>query len=99
MNAPIARRSDPATSRQAAAAITGSGKRQRRRDQCLQCVQDNPGEHAYGIAVLTGYPNAWKRLSELRNDGLIRQGPAKLAPTGVSQLTWWPVEPRQGTLW
>ena len=95
---PIARNVDPATSHAAADKLTKSGKRSRRRDQVLACVQQTPGQNAYEIAQATGYVNAWKRLSELLNDGLVRQGPAKLAPTGVSQLTWFPVEPTQGAL-
>ena len=94
----IARNTDPATSHAAAHSITKGGKRQRRRDQVLACVQLTPGQNAYEVAQNTGYVNAWKRLSELLHDGLVRQGPARLAPTGVSQLTWFPVEPTQGVL-
>lgn len=96
---PVARNDDPETSHDAAEAVTGSGGRQRLSQRVLECIQQSPGLTAGEIEDATHIKGAWKRVSDLRNLGLIKAGPARTyRPTGRHQLTWFESTPTQGSL-
>ena len=84
-----ARAMDPWTSHDAADEITGSGKRQTLMEICLDHVGMFPGMTAGEIGEATGlgHERVWRRLSDLKNKGLIQQGPARKWH-GKSQMTW-----------
>jgi len=98
---PISRPTDPLTSHEAEAVITDRGSRRSHCDEIYALVKDNPGLTAGEIGILTeGMDGYWKRLSDLKNDGLIRQDqPRVWDGSGRKQVTWWPIiEPVQGKL-
>ena len=107
---PIARNSDLATSHEAAREITESGKRLTLMWLLLEIVQDVPGQTAgeYGVLIVersSRYADAgvWKRLADLKNKGLLRQGEPRVWDTGPGathrkQCTWWPVKEKQLSL-
>lgn len=88
---PISGNRDPWTSHAAGNAITNSGSRQTQMDRCLGIVLGSPGLVAGEIGELTGLGHvpAQRRLSDLKNLGLIIQGTAKQWQ-GKAQVTWWP---------
>ena len=88
---PIARNQDPWTSHAAGDAITNSGSRQTLAEICVDCVHKHPGLTAGEVGELTGlgHQRVWRRLSDLKNLGLIVQGTAKQWQ-GKAQVTWWP---------
>jgi hypothetical protein len=93
---PASGRDDPATSYDAEAAVTGSGKRRTHAEMVLAWVTRHPGLVApyYGTVTGLGHVEAQRRLSDLKARGLVRQG----ARQG-RYMTWWPViEPVQGEL-
>ena len=93
---PATGRDDPATSFDAEAAVTGSGKRRTHAEMVLAWVETAPGRTApeYGAATELGHIEAQRRLSDLRAKGLVRQGDRQ-----GRYVTWWPViEPVQGEL-
>ena len=89
---PAARRTDPATSHQAAAQHTRSGARGRQRAQTAAAVQEWPGQTSSELAKLSGidrYTLA-RRLSECETGGEVSRGAIKTcAVTGKKALTWW----------
>ena len=89
---PIARDSDIGTSHEAASEITASGKRQTYMGMCLETVGRYPGLTAGHIGEVTGlgHGRVWRRLSDLKNQGKIYQGPSEMWH-GRKQCTWWPV--------
>ena len=87
--APAHRNTDPETSAEADAAITESGDRGSLMERCLWYVQGNPNQTAGEISAALGL-NSWqvsKRLSDLKNKGLIHPSGTKLYE-GRSQQTW-----------
>jgi hypothetical protein len=100
---PATRRTDPATSWEAERGITRSGDRLTQAERVLYEVRTHPGQTAaeIGVAVHLGHVPAQRRLSDLRNQGLIRQGePRECAVKHTRMVTWHPFEPgvRQGVL-
>lgn len=90
---PIARRHDPETSKQAAEAVTASGKRDQQAANVLAAVREFPGRTSAEMAhddVFDRYVAA-RRLPELERLGLVRRGaPRACSTTGKSATTWWP---------
>ena len=87
--APAHRNTDPETSAEADAKITNSGDRGSLMERCLWHVQDNPNPTAGEISDGLGL-NSWqvsKRLSDLKNKGLISPSGTKLYE-GRRQQTW-----------
>ena len=90
---PIHRNTDPQTSTDSAVEITTSGKRASLMKRCLWYVQDNPCQTAGEISKALGL-NSWqvsKRLSDLKNQGLIMQE-GQREFEGHQQVMWRPVE-------
>ena len=88
---PVARDSDPATSKEAGQQITASGKRLTLVDQVVSWVKAHPGETAGWYGDNSYIEGFWKRLSDARFQGKIRNGDPKLW-NGKKQVTWWPTE-------
>jgi len=100
MNAPIARNSDPETSKEAAASITKDGSRESQCQKILAVIQNQPGcipgEIAQELGILTH--QAIKRISDLENQGLVIPGkPRVWSGSKKKQRSWW-LKPQQGTL-
>ena len=90
---PASRNSDPQTSHTAEAEITKSGQRGSLMRRCLHYVEDNPNQTAGEISEGLGL-NSWqvsKRLSDLKNRGLIMQNGQKEFE-GRMQSQWIKVE-------
>ena len=83
------RQTDPETSREAARAITSSGKSHSLQQQCLEYIREHPDETAGEIGDGTGlgHDKVWRRLSELKNNGYIVMGEPKVW-NGRRQGTW-----------
>ena len=95
---PIARTGNPATSHQAAEAVTESGQRQSQCEQILAVIQCQPGAIAGEIAEETENPKlltheVGKRLSDLETAGLIVPGKSRRwAGSGKMRRQWFPAE-------
>lgn len=83
------RQTDPWTSVEAAREITVSGRRQSIQELCLEYIQHHPGETAGEIGDGTGlgHLKVWRRLSDLKNQGRIVMGEARVWH-GTRQSTW-----------
>ena len=90
---PISRPGDPITSHLAGREITQSGQRLTLMGQCLDYVTRNPGQTAGEIGDGTGlgHDRVWRRLSDLKNQGKLKQGDHRQWH-GKAQVTWWLVE-------
>ena len=95
-SSPIARASDPGTSHAAAEALTRSGGRVRQLDVVLRAVLAHPGLTGTELGDTTGMGQvpAVRRLSELKNRGMVVQG-APVGLNGRRQVTWWPAPAEQ----
>lgn len=78
MFAPVARDSDPVTSHAGHDKVTKSGTRQTHAQIALQCFKAHGPLIANDVKRITGIDGIWKRVSDLKNAGLIR-------PTGVTR--------------
>jgi hypothetical protein len=100
---PVSRRDNPVTSFEAEASINSGGSRQTHIHRVLTIVRQSPGLTTGQVGEVSGLGQmeTRKRLSDLKNTGLIRQGvPRVWEGSGRRQVTWWPViEPVQGVLW
>ena len=88
-----ARRTDPATSHQAAAQVEARGTAASQRVICLLRVQTGPGQTAAEIAEWSGLERhvPSRRLPELRAMGLVRNDDTRLCRiTGNRSMTWEP---------
>ena len=90
---PIVRAGNPATSQLAATEITESGERQTLMRLALRHVRGHPGQTAGEIGDGTGlgHMRVERRLSDLKNKGLLTQGNHRQWH-GKAQVTWWLVE-------
>ena len=88
---PSARTTDPTTSHLAAMEVAASGQAKRQKDICLEAVRRHPGRNAKYIGRITelGHVPAQRRLSELKAEGVIRQGDP-VRENGRLMMTWWP---------
>jgi predicted ArsR family transcriptional regulator len=92
-----ARRTDPATSLEAAKDMEATGKAHDQRTLCLERVRRYPGETAAEIAsalrIERHIPS--RRLPELREAGLVKNGSVRVCGVmGRKSLTWIPEEER-----
>mgnify|MGYP003151261642 CR=1 FL=1 len=77
---PVSRSSDPGTSHEAEKSIN--------KDSTSEKNGLTTGEIGQLVGNMDGW---WKRLSDLKNLGLILQGTPKVwSGTGRKQSTWWP---------
>lgn len=93
----LTRSTDPATSREAAALMDGTGAATAHREACLAEVRRLPGQTAAEIAKAIGLERhePSRRLPELRTAGRVRNGTSRIcAVVGHRSMTWWPVEAR-----
>ncbi len=93
-----ARLCDPPSSHAAAASIERSGVANAHRRLCLAQVQAHPGQTAAEIARAVGLERhaPSRRLPELREAGLVINGPMRIcAVKGRQSLTWLPVRDGQ----
>ena len=92
------RNSDPSTSHAAAAAAEQRGVAAAHRLLCLAAVTREPGLTAAEIAERVGLERhkPSRRLPELRDDGLVVNGPARLCSVqGRRSITWMPATEAQ----
>ncbi|MFW5829721.1 MAG: MarR family transcriptional regulator [Planctomycetota bacterium] len=88
-----ARLTDPSTSQEAAAATEASGRAGTHRALCLSAVRAQPGLTAAEIANAVGLERhePSRRLPELRERGLVRNGPERQCRIqGTRSITWFP---------
>ncbi|MEX0641136.1 MAG: hypothetical protein WD468_00465 [Pirellulales bacterium] len=84
------RNNDPSTSTLAGLDIEASGTAHKQRSRCLVAVVAMPGLTARELEAHIGI-KAHKRLPELREAGLVRNGPTRLCTvSGRQALTWDP---------
>ena len=100
--APVSRRDNPVTSFEAEVSINMDGSRQTHLWAVLAIVRSTPGLTTGEVGEVSGLGQmeTRKRLSDLKNSALARQGSSRVWPqSGRKQSTWWPViEPVQGEL-
>jgi len=85
------RNNDPPTSALAGRAAESSGLARMQRSRCMEAVIATPGLTAREIEDRTGI-KAHKRLPELREAGLIANGPSRRCRvTGRRAMTWLPL--------
>jgi len=88
---PNHRNNDPPTSAMAGRAIESSGLARMQRSRCLQAVVETPGLTAREIEDRIEV-KAHKRLPELRQAGLVINGPARMCRiSGRQAMTWLPI--------
>jgi len=90
-----ARNSDPFTSHRAACEAEASGRAGAQRQLCLDEVLRSPGKTAAEIAVAVDLERhaPSRRLPELRDAGLVKNGPARICSiTGRMSITWLPAK-------
>lgn len=88
-----ARRSDPATSHEAARDVEWTGKAGSQRKACYEYVRRYPGATAAEIAKAIGLERhvPSRRLPELRDAGLIKNGASRVCGIMArNSLTWLP---------
>jgi len=99
---PVSRRGGPPTSAEAETAINADGSRETHLWTVLAIVRDTPGLTTGEVGEVSGLGQmeTRKRLSDLKNLTLARQGSSRIwPPSGRQQSTWWPVgDPVQGEL-
>ena len=91
---PASRPANPATSFEAEAAITTDGTRETHAQILLAIVKSSPGLTTGEIGEQSdlGQMATRKRLSDLKNQGLVYQGQPRIwEATGRRHSTWWPV--------
>lgn len=90
-----ARKTDPATSHEAAAKHEASGNAVSHRNILANYVKEHPGttngEAARDLPEL-GYQEITRRMGEVAKIGLIRRGEQRICSVNKSSMTtWWPV--------
>ena len=88
-----ARRTDPATSLEAARKLERVGKAHTQRMNCVRAVREHPGKTAYEIARILGCDGIipGKRLPEARKLGFVKNGTPRVCEVrGSKAMTWWP---------
>jgi hypothetical protein len=99
-----ARRTDPATSHEAAAKHERSGRAATNRETVLAAVTRHQGLTAveYGDLTGLGHVEAQRRLSDLSKrtptyEPEIAQGPVRIINGHRAMVSWWPVTRREYT--
>lgn len=96
----MARRSDPDTSREAAAQHVASGANAAQRGACLKVLRESgdwmTSDEIAFHANLDRHAAA-RRMPELEGDRLVERGPARLSRVGKRRGVTWRVTPHQGT--
>lgn len=90
----LARATDPLTSFQAAGHVERTGIAHGQRAKCLEIVNKHPGTTSGEIANLAEIDRhaAARRLPELRQAGLVRNGEQRMCRVSdTRQITWWPL--------
>lgn len=92
---PASHRDDPCTSKDAEAAVTCSGQRERNKRRVLGVVRAHPGLTAleYHERHLSDMEKQEprRRLTDLKNVGLVLRGESRRRAPGVkAECTWWP---------
>lgn len=94
LRAPISAKADPSTSREAAAKITHSGKREGQQLAALALVRKYPGCTSLELARKGGTMDRYvlaRRLPEIERGGLVYQSTPKVCGiSGHKAVTWWP---------
>lgn len=93
----LVRNNSPETSREALAQHEQSGNRETHLRIVLECVRENPGLTATQLCELLplGEYQVRRRLTDLRNQELIRRGDEVRCPIrGTLMVTWFPIEPK-----
>lgn len=91
-----ARSTDPITSHESAHALIATGARAHQQHLALAAVRAYPGCTSLELAKLSGICRytLGRRLGEVRDAGLIQQGPKRrctASPRGLNAVTWEPV--------
>jgi hypothetical protein len=88
---PASHKQDPASSFEAEAKITASGKRAIQRQIVLEAVQRFPGRTSAELAVDAGLdrPMVARRLPELRARSQVVMGAVRESRIGGKAVTWW----------
>lgn len=108
---PLARRTDPSTSKQAASMVVSNGRQQSLKQLVMEALADRDGMTSGEIADHLGlsHDKVWRRVSDLKNDRSIYSEGTRTWH-GRSQQVWW-LRPRsmhvanaapevqQGQLW
>jgi hypothetical protein len=87
------RRTDPATSREAAERVTAIGSRADHIGRIVRAVRARPGRTSAELAQLTGLERheAARRTADAEHQGSIHKGPPRVCSVGGrSAVTWWP---------
>lgn len=86
-----ARRTDPATSHEAAAEHNASGRAQAHAAMVMEQVRWQPGSTAAEIGAATnlGHHEAARRLADLEHAGKVRKGPPRECRVKGSKMTTW----------
>lgn len=104
MSAPIpAANADPVTSWESAHALIATGARAHQQRRALAAVRAYPGCTSLELAKLSGICRytLGRRLGEVRDAGLIQQGPKRrctASARGLNAVTWEPVPVQLGLL-
>lgn len=89
---PIARKSDPVSSKEAAHKLTDSGKRQTQCNTILALVKRYPGRTSLELAELTFEFDRYifaRRLADLEHMGLVRKASVRTCKeSGNRAVTW-----------
>ena len=94
LQVPIARKRDSAPSKEAAKAVTVSGKRASQHEMVLQAVRERPGRTSLELSFFTdiGRYVVARRLPELERVHLVRKGEIRQCRVGKrSAVTWWAI--------
>ncbi len=92
-DAPIARRSDPASSHAAAVHMRRSGKRLAQQDHAAAAVRAFPDHTSFELAMLTRLDRYMlaRRLPEIAREGRVDRAPMRhCTVTGRLAMTWRP---------
>jgi len=93
--APVSRRDNPLTSYEAETSINADGSRATHLRTVLRIVRATPGLTTGEVGEISGLGQmeTRKRLSDLKNATLARQGGSRVWPqSGRRQVTWWPMD-------
>ena len=88
----VARHSDPSSSHEAAEKVSANGTRASQQLACLEAVRNYPGHTSAELAVKLSIDRyvTGRRLPELREAGLLRNGPKRECTAKGSQaITWY----------